>query len=189
MWRAQSQCFKKLVCHIMSLSCDWEVTQLRIVQPHILFTVMFLTCLSGFTHLDMSISRFSTLWGWGNPPRYVVRFFRPFGEGLPPCHVPFAFFDVPWWRNPPRHVAFSFFDMLGWGDLLVASISYFRRAVVGKPSPSHRVDFIRRAGVGRPFSSRRFCIFDVPWWGNPLRHVAFTLFDILWWGNPPPSLF
>ena len=33
MWKAQTQCFKKSICHTVLQQCDWDITLLGIVQP------------------------------------------------------------------------------------------------------------------------------------------------------------
>ena len=34
MWKVQTQCFKKFICHTVLQRCDWDVTLLGIVHPH-----------------------------------------------------------------------------------------------------------------------------------------------------------
>ena len=114
---------------------------------------------------------FQRLGGRRKPPRYVVRFFRPFGEGLPPCHVPFAFFNVPWWRNP-----------------LVVSISYFQRAVVGKPSLTRCVHFFQHAGVGRPSCCVNF-VFSMCRGGETLSVTSRSLYSTFCGGEILPLRF
>ena len=62
---------------------------------------MFLTCLGGFTHLDMSISTFS---GGFDVIRRVYPLF----------HVDFAFYDVLGWIYPPQNVDFEISDVSEW---------------------------------------------------------------------------
>ncbi len=105
--------------------------------------------LGGGENLPVMSFAFSDLSGRVYPPVMSLSHFSMChgGETLSSCQ--FRIFDVLWWGNPLCHVVFTLFDVPGWGDLLVTSISYFRRAVVGKPSPSRRVHFIRHFVVGK----------------------------------------
>ncbi len=155
---------------------------------------MFLTCLSGFTPLSCPFRIFRCAVVEKPSLSCRVRFFRRAGVGRPSHHVDFVFSMCHGGETLSVTLRPFYSTCRGGETLLVTSISYFRCAVVRKPSLSRRVHFIQHFVVGKsspfaflmfqgekPFPSCRICLF---------RHLVYFFVNyyiilmIFWRGNP-----